>query len=1049
MAQSITIKVSLDTGDIRQSAAQIERQVKGAVDGAVRQAEAGGRRIGSALSSGIGRTFSVAAIATGLAAVGTAAINAAREIDKSRQTIAALTGSVDSANVKLAELRRLAQSSPGVTTSFASQLFAQFKALGGIADTTINNLIKGIGKLNAAFTLPDPEQFARNIQQIYTQGFERADIKEALGQVPIFEQLLEEAFGTKDPDKLRQLKEAGTLTFETYADGISSAINQRFPQINESLGTQIEKLRETAVTALAPLGDELGAIFVQALDEISRQLQDSSLALRDFAREVRGLVGDIATAFNKLNGGDMLLGLREEIRDLQGLVAIVRDIVTLGEAGAVRKFREQRIFERQNQFGPAPSILSPDSLAQLEIFFGRTVPTTDRFGGGVPSAQSLARAVGGAASRRRGGGARGAAAAVTPDPIDLPDLFSQQQLERLGDQVNRFFRDKLSPVLPTILAGGPEGPTFTPDPLSPEQLQVLEERNRLLDEAGAFKARDLQLAVEEQKIQNLINLGILSEAEGRQALLAVQSQYRDALIASLEAQKQLTTDPQQLAGLTLQIEQLRTLGVELTESQRFIKGLGSETETLGDIFERFGQNVARSFNNIKDVFNGLKNAVKQFFADILGNSLKNLLRGVTSALFGNGAVSGGGGLFGNLLGGVFGGGGISGASGGIFSSAGGGGGLLGGLLGGFGGSGGFLTGGFAGGGGAASILGGGLPILPNILLGTGRPLPTAGGGFGGIIPSVLGGLGNLFKGFGFGLPAGSALGSLAASAPLLGLGLGTSLGGSSILGQILGGAGGALLGIGLTAAPAGLLGGALGFLAPLFSNPVTAIIGAALLPAAFLFGRAKQRRKDEEQSGIWLTEAITGIQQIKAGVQAGSIPPDQARSIFENQVLATFIQQINTLKTKSVRESRLTNQVRDLRAMFDKEVGPAIDAAKQATIVNRNIIPEFHSGGLASNETLAVLQRGEMVLTAGQQNRVNSILPGVFEAVGVPNAPNQTGIYHGGGRVTQGERLGDILVTIVMGRQDQTEAFVTGITSDRGKRALVRSITRGRIDGEI
>src|SRR5262249_45638373 len=163
------------------------------------------------------------------------------------------------------------------------------------------------------------------------------------------------------------------------------------------------------------------------------------------------------------------------------------------------------------------------------------------------------------------------------------------------------------------------------------------------------------------------------------------------------------------------------------------------------------------------------------------------------------------------------------------------------------------------------------------------------------------------KGFGFGLPKGSATGQLAAAAPLLGLTLGASLGGRSTLGTIAGGIGGALVGIGATAAPAGA-----GFLAPLFSNPFTAIACGSLLIGGLLLGKAAQRRSDEEASGQMLTQALNAIDQLANGISSDQIDGSQARAIFDNEILATFIQQINTLKTKSVRDSRLTNQVRDL-----------------------------------------------------------------------------------------------------------------------------------------
>jgi hypothetical protein len=161
-----------------------------------------------------------------------------------------------------------------------------------------------------------------------------------------------------------------------------------------------------------------------------------------------------------------------------------------------------------------------------------------------------------------------------------------------------------------------------------------------------------------------------------------------------------------------------------------------------------------------------------------------------------------------------------------------------------------------------------------------------------------------------------------------------------------GGVGGAALGIGLTAAPAALAGGSWIFLLRLFSNPITAVVGGALLVGSILLGRSKQRRTDEEQAGIWLTDAVNGISQLRDQARAGQITLEQARQIFETQILTTFVSQIQTLKTKSVRESRLTNQVRDLRNLFESTRCQRPSTGARANDINSKLVPEFATGGI-------------------------------------------------------------------------------------------------------
>jgi len=346
MAAPIVIAVGLDTTDAQRTAKQLAEAIRSALNGIDDQSQRIGRKFQSNMTSPLDsvlkqyRSFasSLGGVVTGLGFAGTltgigkAAVDAAIQIDRSRQTIAALTGSVAAANAKLAELRQLASSSPGVTTTFAADLFAQFKAIGTITDSTINTVIKSIGRLNAAFTLPDPQQFARNLQQIFSQGFERSDIKEALGQVPIFEQLLEQAFGTRDAGRLRALKESGKLTAETYFQGLAEAIqtDPRFATIQESLGSRLQKATQTALTALEPIGAGILEAVLPVIDALGKALSGSQEEIRALVREFVGffdVLRQLDALLVEIGGGP--LSLKSILNDAIRLVASLRDITEL------------------------------------------------------------------------------------------------------------------------------------------------------------------------------------------------------------------------------------------------------------------------------------------------------------------------------------------------------------------------------------------------------------------------------------------------------------------------------------------------------------------------------------------------------------------------------------------------------------------------------------------------------------------------------------------------------------------------------------------------
>src|SRR5262249_11892022 len=159
-----------------------------------------------------------------------------------------------------------------------------------------------------------------------------------------------------------------------------------------------------------------------------------------------------------------------------------------------------------------------------------------------------------------------------------------------------------------------------------------------------------------------------------------------------------------------------------------------------------------------------------------------------------------------------------------------------------------------------------------------------------------------------------------------------------------------------------------------------------------LLGKAKQRKQDEEAAGAFQRQAHDAIGQLKAGIANDSIDGSQAQQIFESQILATFIQQINTLQTKSVRDSRLKNQVNDIPGVYNAIIPPEIAAqqtrrANQANFaaIDRRLIPQFAVGGISAGGGLAILHPNEMVLTPTHQAMLRFIGGSdVFERIGVP-----------------------------------------------------------------
>lgn len=249
-----------------------------------------------------------------------------------------------------------------------------------------------------------------------------------------------------------------------------------------------------------------------------------------------------------------------------------------------------------------------------------------------------------------------------------------------------------------------------------------------------------------------------------------------------------------------------------------------------------------------------------------------------------------------------------------------------------------------------------------------------------------------------GLTGGGAVSLLPS---LLGAGLGSSLGGQSGIGRILGGIGGAAVGLGTSfgaavfGAGGGLAAAGLAALGP------AAIIGAPLLIGAYLFSRAQQRRKDEEQSGVWLDEAVQNIFKMRDAGKAGTLTDiNEARKIFESEILGQFIKLIQTLRTESVRTSRLTNQTRDLRKLFEDHVVPHVKPGAVNAAAGAAFKHTYASGGLVAasplngappelalsavddaTSTIVRLSGGERVLSPQEARAIG---PAALAVAGVP-----------------------------------------------------------------
>jgi hypothetical protein len=974
MAREIVVKFVADTKEFNKALDESKRKLESAAGGGAK--EFGGMRSAISASTAALAAFGVAGVAA-FRQIGSAALDAAIKIDKQVSTLRALTGSAEAATKRFQELFKIAQATPGLTTSLALTLDTQLRIF-NVSQRTINSLLPVIGRLNAISPLGDPKQFVNNLTQLISQNFERSDLKELVGQSPIAGNLIKQIFNVDNPTNAEAIRAAakrmGVTTVERLAEELVKAgeNNSALKNAVETLGGQFDKLQDRLDVALAPLGRELATTLIPIFEDLvkfteqagktaAEVFRDSKTEIIAVARELGNVTIQLGNIISKVAQLAAPGGFQEIMRETALMLATIGDI-TSGDFGGTRtrKLAEQFFNEdvRADQQAAAarrlPAGVSLNSA--LGLLKNPTVPPPPR-----PRPGGL---LGGGGARRRG-------------------------ITQAGGRASDF---------------------------------GLNDAELLAHEAELARIRQSNLAVVLRRQAPPEGIGLPTLPLTARGAPGIEGFPVEGI--------------RELERAAANLERLPNI---LSNSERFMRGFAAATETVGDAFDRFGANVAHAFTNIRTLFDGLKQSVLGFFNDLIGTGLQNLVRQTLGPLFGGG---GGGNIFRTPN--FAGGGGISvpaSISQGIFGFGQG----FGIQPLGAGGAGG-PTGIFANGQFAAGLAGG-----------------RSGGILGGVFNKIFGG------------------GAVSALPPLLGAQLGAGFGGTSTAGNILGAIGGGAIGLGASfgASVFAAAGGGLGALGPaaLAALGPIGLIGAPLLVGAILLGKASQRKKDEEAAGQMLVQAQQQIVQLKDAIAADQIDGAQARQIFDTQILAQFRAGINTLKTASVRESRLTNQVRDLEKVYSDLVLPQIAAqearrkaiadtsaadaaaaaAKQARLQAASLIfskqiPEFAAGGTTLGG-LALLHPGEKVLNMQQQSAVRAMAgPGVFERAGVPGVQHSR-VFDNGGVMPAGGGMGPIEITleanVVISEKMATGIYITGGKTAQGRAVTVNNVKIARTNREL
>src|SRR5262245_24761774 len=629
MAREIVVKFVADTKDFNKAIDESKRKLESAAGSGAK--EFGGMRSAINASTVAVAAFGVAGVAA-LKSIGSAALDAAIKIDKQVSSLKALTGSAEVATKRFQELFNIAQKTPGLTTSLALTTDQQMRIV-NVAEKTINGLLGTVGRLSAVAPLRDPGGFVQNLTQLISGNFDKEDLKELLRASPLAGSLIKEIFNVDSPTNAEAIRTAarklGITTVERLAEEFIKA-GERSPALKnavETIGGQFDKLKDRLEIALAPLGKELAEFILPTFKELIPLAEDFGKTLvkylRDNREEIsqfRKAIVDLASAFTGL--GKISIPILGQIAQAAANgVGFWADIANMFRGDFSFKNSSANFGNLLPGSGGAPGVGASSAPSRFALLGAnpnatRRAPGANLDGGTTRRPKSPPKdLLSGAFAKTREFDLQGRQKDIEDHMADLARIAVQRQ----KDEVEAF-----TGIVKAIKEGEAKRARE-----AEQAINLLERTSRReFTRSGRF-------------IEDALNRGQLTAAEaelfGRGAAGGLAGNLRDVFARrqAAGASKEVLDD------LRDEIDLFDRLSVSVSNTERFMRGFNNQIESIGDAFDRFGANVARAFGNVRDLFNGLKQAVLGFFNDLVGGAIQNLVRQTLGPIFGGG----GGNLF--------------------------------------------------------------------------------------------------------------------------------------------------------------------------------------------------------------------------------------------------------------------------------------------------------------------------------------------------------------------------------------------------------------------
>lgn len=221
-----------------------------------------------------------------IAGLGAAALKSFSDIERLEKGLIALMGSGEAAAAEMEKLREVAKL-PGLGFQEAIDGSVRLQAVGFSADKARETLL-AFGKAVAVSggTREDFGEVIYQLTQMTSKGKILAeDFKVLQSRIPILGQLLQDAFGTRSIEAIRD----SGVTSEKFIEAIIKAANESetLKNVTGGLGNAFENFRDSAKIALSTLGKEIARV----------------LDVQGFLTRLADRIANAVTYFNNLSDG--------------------------------------------------------------------------------------------------------------------------------------------------------------------------------------------------------------------------------------------------------------------------------------------------------------------------------------------------------------------------------------------------------------------------------------------------------------------------------------------------------------------------------------------------------------------------------------------------------------------------------------------------------------------------------------------------------------------------------------------------------------------------